>query len=93
MNKNELIAAVAARTEGSKAEAAKYVNAILGVIADKVYENEEVAITDFGKFSLKEVPERQGRNPRTGEAITIEAHDKVVFKEYENMSIYSRKHS
>ena len=92
MNKNELIAAVAARTESSKAEAAKYVNAILGVIADSVYNKEEVAISDFGKFSLKEVAARQGRNPATGEAITIEAHDKVVFKEYENMSIYSRKH-
>ena len=93
MNKNQLIAAVAAKTETSKADAAKYVNAILGIIADKVYEKEEVAIADFGKFTLKEIPARQGRNPSTGETITIEAHDKVVFKEYENMSIYMRKHS
>lgn len=42
---------------------------------------------------MKQVAERQGFNPQTGEKITIEAREKIVFKASENMSIFSRKHS
>lgn len=94
MNKTELIAAVAAKTETSKAQAAKLVDSVLGTIADAVCgDDAELAIPDFGRFFVKHVPERQGINPSTKEKITIEAHDKVVFKPSDNLSIYSRKHS
>ncbi|MCR5077385.1 MAG: HU family DNA-binding protein [Prevotella sp.] len=93
MNKTELAAAVAARAEISKKDAAQLINFVFGAISDTVCEKgEEVAIPDFGKFSLKAVPERKGRNPQTGEELTIPAHDKVVFKPATTFDIFSRKH-
>ena len=94
MNRTQLIAAVAERADLTKSDAAKSVNAVLGVIADNLTEGDhELALPDFGRFSVKQVPERQGINPQTGEKITIEAREKVVFKASDNMSIFSRKHS
>lgn len=95
MNKTQLAALVAERAEISKAQASKMVDVVLGAIADSVCEengDREVAIPDFGRFFIKQVPERQGINPATKEKITIEAHEKVVFKPSDNMDIYSRKH-
>ena len=87
MNRTDLIARVAERTEGSKADAAK------GVIADNLTEGDgELVLPDFGRFFVKKVAARQGVNPQTKEKITIEAHDKITFKASDNMNIYSRKH-
>ncbi len=93
MTKTQLIEAVAKNGELSKADAAKSVNLVLGAIADNLTEGDgEISVIDFGRFFIKHVPERQGVNPASGEKIVIEAHDKVVFKASDNMSIYSRKH-
>lgn len=93
MNRTELIARVAERAEITKADAAKYVNAVLGVIADNLTKgDQELALPDFGRFSVKQIPERQGINPQTKEKITIEAHEKIVFKPSDNMDLYTRKH-
>lgn len=96
MNKTQLTAEVARRTETSKAQAAKMVDTVLGVIADNLTADEgdgEVALPDFGRFFIKSVPERQAFNPATREPITVEAHDKVVFKPSANLEIFSRKHA
>lgn len=94
MNKTQLTVAVAEKANISKADAAIYVNAVLGVIADNICEGDhEVSVPDFGRFFVKEVPARQGINPATKEKITIDAHEKVVFKPSDNLSIFSRKHS
>ena len=77
MKRKELIDEVAKRAEVSKTDAARYL---------------DIAIPDFGRFSVRHVPARQGQNPQTGEKITIEAHDKIVFKASDNIGIYSRKH-
>lgn len=93
MNKSQLIAAVAAHTETSRNDAAKFVNAVLGVMADNLTEGDgEIALPDFGRFQKKTIPARQGINPQTKEKITIEEHEKIVFKPSDNMSIFSRKH-
>ena len=94
MNRSELIAAVAARLDTTKGNAAQMVDTVLGVIADRLTEErEEVAIADFGRFSIKQQPERQGINPQTGEKMTIEAKEKVVFKASTSLEYYSRKHN
>ena len=94
MNRSELIAAVAARLDTTKGNAAQMVDTVLGVIADRLTEErEEVAIADFGRFSIKQQPERQGINPQTGEKITIEAKEKIVFKASTSLEYYSRKHN
>lgn len=94
MNRTQLIAAVAERAEISKNQAAKCVNTVLGAIADNLTEGDhELAIPDFGRFFVKQVPQRNGVNPSTGEKIVIDAHEKVVFKASDNLSIFSRKHN
>lgn len=61
-----------------------------GIIVDG---DGEIAIPDFGRFSVKHVAERQGVNPATGAKITIAARDKVVFKASDSLPYFSRKHS
>lgn len=93
MNKKQLAASVAEKTGITKTDAEKYVNAVVGAIADNICEGDnEVQLPDFGRFYVKTVPSRQGTNPATGEKMTIEAHDKIVFKPSDNMYLYSRKH-
>ncbi len=93
MNKKQIITALAEKADITKTDAAKYFNAVMGIIADEMIEGEgEVAIPDFGRFYVKHMPERTGVNPSTGKKITIEAHDKVQFKPSDNMCYYVRKH-
>lgn len=56
------------------------VNAVFNEIAKAVAAGDEARIDSFGTFKSVDKPERAGRNPRTGEAITIAAHKDVVFK-------------
>jgi DNA-binding protein HU-beta len=79
MNQTELIAAVAERTCLTKADAGKAVEALVGTITDAIKRGEEVRITGFGTFGISERGERQGRNPQTGEAITIAASRAAKF--------------
>lgn len=94
MNRSELIAAVAERTGKTKAEAISTVDAVFGIVADCLNERkEEVSIADFGRFYIKQQGERTGFNPKTGEWITIEAREKIVFRPSGSMEYYSRKHN
>ncbi len=79
MNIGELAKGVAAMTGTSEADAKKAVVAVFDQIADAAAKGEEVAIPGFGKFAVKDRPEREGRNPATGEAITIAASKRVSF--------------
>jgi len=80
MNTTELVDAVAEANDISKAKAKEVVNSILAVIIDAAKRGEEVAIAGFGRFSVKERPAREGRNPRTGEALNIPASKSLGFK-------------
>ena len=80
MTKQQLIEKVAAKTELGKAEAAVAVDAVLELIAETLRSNERVDLRGFGSFVVKERKERQGRNPRTGETITIAAKRDASFK-------------
>ena len=79
MNIGELAKGVAGTTGTSEAEAKAAIAAVFDQIASAAAEGEEVSIAGFGKFSVKDRPERQGRNPSTGEAMTIAASKKVSF--------------
>jgi DNA-binding protein HU-beta len=79
MNIGELTKSVAEATGTSDAEAKKAITAVFDQIASAAAKGEEVAIPGFGKFAVKDRPERQGRNPSNGEAITIAASKKVTF--------------
>jgi DNA-binding protein HU-beta len=80
VNKAELIAAVAEKSELTKKEAEKAVNAIVSVITDALANNEKVQLVGFGTFEVRERAERKGRNPQTKEEIIIPASKAPVFK-------------
>ena len=80
MNKTELIAAMAEKAEISKKDAEKALTAFTNVVADTLVDGAKVTITGFGIFEVVERAERQGRNPATGEAITIAASKSPKFK-------------
>jgi len=63
----------------TKADARKILDTVFGAIADAAARGEEVSLHGFGKFKVKDTPERAGRNPATGEAITIKASRKLTF--------------
>jgi DNA-binding protein HU-beta len=71
MNQTELISAVAERSGLSKADAGKALEAMVGVVTDTLKQGDEVRIPGFGTFGVSERGERQGRNPQTGESITL----------------------
>ena len=79
MNKHELIEAVAARTGESKASAGAAIDAIIEAITAAVTRGENVQLVGFGSFSTGARAERAGRNPSTGETITIPAAKTVKF--------------
>jgi len=76
----DLIAAVAESAELPKAKAAEVVDAVFGAIEGALKKDEEVRLVGFGTFSTSSRAETTGRNPRTGEAITIPAAISVRFK-------------
>ena len=80
MTKSDLVARVAARTELSNVGAADLLDAVLATITEALARGESVSISGFGTFSVKERAARQGRNPRTGGAITISASKVASFK-------------
>jgi DNA-binding protein HU-beta len=80
MTKQQLIEQVAAKAELGKAAAAVAVDSVLDLIAEALQANERVDLRGFGSFIVKERKERQGRNPRTGETITIAAKRDASFK-------------
>ncbi|AEB09768.1 integration host factor subunit alpha [Desulfobacca acetoxidans] len=64
----------------SKAEAAKVVDAVFRIIKQTLAEKEDVLISGFGKWLVKTKKERRGRNPQTGQDLTIDARRVVTFR-------------
>ena len=75
-----MIEKVAAKTELRKAEVEVVVDSVLDLVAETLRSNERVDLRGCGSFVVKERRERQGRNPRTGETITIAAKRDASFK-------------
>ena len=80
MNKTQLADSVAASADISKADAATAVDAMLDEIGNALANDETVTLLGFGTFSVTHRPERMGRNPRTGETISIAASRVARFK-------------
>lgn len=80
MNKNELISTVAEKTGLSKKDSEKALNATLDAITAAVANGEKVQLIGFGTFELRERAEKQARNPRTGETMTVPACKAPAFK-------------
>jgi DNA-binding protein HU-beta len=77
VNRRELVAALAERTESDKKSADAFLSAFTDVVTESVAAGDPVAISGFAKFAKVFRAERMGRNPATGEAIKIAASNKV----------------
>lgn len=80
MNKTELIAAVAEKTDLSKKDADAAVSAVLGAITDTLKAGDKIQLVGFGTFEVRNRAAKQGRNPRTGETMTVPASKVPAFK-------------
>ena len=80
MTKTELISAIAQKTEFTKKDSEKFLNAALEAITEELVKGNKVQITGFGTFEVKERKERIGVNPRTKAEIKIAASKAPSFK-------------
>lgn len=80
MRKPELAAAIAERADLSKDKASQVLNVILDEITGSVSDGHDVSLIGFGTFSVRERAARTGKNPQTGEPLTIPASRTVAFK-------------
>ena len=80
MNKAELVAAIAEKTEFSKKDSEKALKAFIEVISEELANGGKVQLVGFGTFSVAERPARKGRNPLTNEPIQIAASKAPKFK-------------
>ncbi|MBO5465525.1 MAG: HU family DNA-binding protein [Alistipes sp.] len=85
MNKSQLVNAIAETTTTSRSEVKKIVDTLFKIAEETLDKGEKVVISGFGVFSMAEVSERMGRNPRTGEKVKIAARRNVRFRS--NMNI------
>ncbi|MDP3333682.1 MAG: HU family DNA-binding protein [Methylococcaceae bacterium] len=80
MNKSDLITAIAEHANLTKADAGRSLEGIIKSIETALKAGDSVALVGFGSFEVKERAERKGRNPQTGEEITIAAARLPSFK-------------
>ena len=80
MNKAELIAAIAEQANLTKADAGRALDGLTHAIENTLKAGESVTLVGFGSFEVRARAERSGRNPQTGEAITIAASKTPAFK-------------
>lgn len=78
----EIIEALSHATGFSKQKSEAFAKALIAEVKAELQETGKASITNFGSFKVKEVAERQGQNPQTGEPITIPAHKRVTFTPY-----------
>jgi DNA-binding protein HU-beta len=80
MNKQDLISAVAESSGLTKTDAGKAVEGVFEAITGSLKKGDEVRLVGFGTFSVSKRKASTGRNPRTGEAMTIKASTQPKFK-------------
>ena len=80
MNKNDLIGAVAESSGLTRSDATKAVEGVFDAVTGALKKGDEVRLVGFGTFSVAKRKASTGRNPRTGEAMTIKASSQPKFK-------------
>ena len=80
MNKTELVAAIADKTELSKKDSEKALKAFIDVVGEELKKGEKIQLVGFGTFEVSERAARTGKNPQTGAAIQIPASKAPKFK-------------
>ena len=80
MTKAEIATIICDRVGLSKKESSQIVEIVLEEIKDVLAKGEDVKISGFGHFMVRSKNSRRGRNPKTGESITIESRKVVTFR-------------
>ena len=80
MNRTELVAAMSEKTQLSKKDAEAALKAFVDVVSEEMKKGEKVQLVGFGTFEVSERAAREGRNPQTGETMTIAASKTPKFK-------------
>lgn len=80
MNKSELVAAMAAKTELSKKDSEKALKAFIEVVTEELKKGDKVQLVGFGTFEVAKRAAREGRNPQTGKSMKIAASKAPKFK-------------
>lgn len=80
MNKPELIEAIANKAELQKKDTEAFLKALTDTITEELVKGEKVQLVGFGTFEVTERAAREGRNPKTGETLHIEASKTPKFK-------------
>ncbi len=80
MNKTELVAAIAAKTELTKVDSEKALKAFIEVVNEELKKGEKIQLVGFGTFEVVERAARTGKNPQTGKAIKIPASKAPKFR-------------
>ena len=80
MNKTELVAAIADKTELSKKDSEKALKAFIDVVGEELKKGEKIQLVGFGTFEVSERAARDGRNPQTGKVMKIAASKAPKFK-------------
>lgn len=79
MNKTDLINVVAQETELKKKDVEAVINSAIDALSAALKDGDKVQLIGFGTFEVKDAAAREGRNPKTGETITIAASKRPVF--------------
>lgn len=80
LTKEHLISSLAEANGNSRIQAAELVEALIEIIKSKLSSGEDVLVSGFGKFCVREKRERRGRNPATGEGMLLAPRRVVTFK-------------
>lgn len=80
MNRQELIDALASKTDSSKADAGRNIAALIEIITGALKKGDNVALVGFGSFEVRKRAARVGRNPATGAELKIKASKVAAFK-------------
>lgn len=80
MNRKELIDALAAKTETTKADAERSLASLIDIISSTLKNGDSIALVGFGTFEVRKRAARTGRNPKTGEELKIKAANVPAFK-------------
>jgi len=80
LTKDYLISSIGDRLGISKFESTRLVESVLETIKTSLSNGEDVLISGFGKFTVREKGARRGRNPATGEDLTLDPRRVITFK-------------
>ena len=80
MNKSEFITHIADQHKCTKVQAEKVIDTFTSSVIDAIGQGKEISLLGFGNFTISQVAARNGRNPRTGTALKIEAYNQPKYK-------------